>query len=138
MTLRDILEQLYQAGVTAGRQIPEKSGLGMVIGHEILPKETKNGLFKPFKSVYKSDFTDYKYSGFTKTSIPSSTERQIIILIEEAMPEKLPTTHELGSYTVQDVDQIEKDALYKIRFTDGYNKAVDDASQALNRLRGKG
>ena len=65
-TIPEILENLYAAGVVAGRQIPEKTGLGMVIAGEILPKEATKAITQAMLDAVPK-VNRVGYSGLCKT-----------------------------------------------------------------------
>jgi hypothetical protein len=70
----------------------------------------------------------------TKNLITYFKERavdQILALIEGIVPPEQKREHELGDYTTAEIDQIEKDALAAIKYTEGYNQCRADIKKRL-------
>lgn len=55
----------------------------------------------------------------------------IIELVEEMLPKEKNEINKFGTYTVDELNQLERDVLSRLSYENGFNKALSDIRQKL-------
>jgi len=114
-TIPEILENLYAAGVVAGRQIPEKTGLGMVIAGEILPKEATQAITQAMLDA-----------------LPKKYGLHIVKEMEELKEETKNMHPSSNAYR-----EIERSKSISMGRKVGFNEAIDQMESAIKLIGGE-
>lgn len=87
-----------------------------------------------YRSEATRDRTMLEMSNRDDDKIPTPIDEatdQILSLLEGSLPKEWDSEHQLGDYTTSQIDQIEKDAIGVIKYTEGWNACLQEIKEKL-------